>query len=167
MAWVATPQAGEWAGSLLPTRHTTIHTTQPPNNPTTLHSSIQLVHELWKTEPSTNTSRRWCAGALVRWCAGGRHQITRRHHHLPQPVRMLEPDGPHGVEHAGPASACPRGSVNLSLYKNVPDRSLGRLTTNCLALATLGLGDCTDVTSSDLLLMARGLPRLATLSLRS
>ena len=58
-------------------------------------------------------------------------------------------------------------AVHLSLCRDVTDRSLGRLTTNYLALATLGLGGCTGVTNSNLLPLARGLPRLTTLSLRT
>ena len=58
-------------------------------------------------------------------------------------------------------------SVNLSLCKEVSDRSLGRLGSICPALRSLDLGGCTGVTNSGLLLLARTLPNLHTLSLRS
>ena len=58
-------------------------------------------------------------------------------------------------------------TINLSLCKEVTDRSLGRVFTHCPNLMTLDLGGCTGVTNAGLLLLAHSLPKLQQLSLRS
>ena len=103
--------------------------------------------------------------------AGDRPQPTHRHLHLPQPGRVPEPDGPHGVELAGPAAARPRCHPPLAVQGREGPEPVPavRQPANLPGLASLGLGDCTGcgVTNSGLLLLARSLPRLAALSLRS